>query len=46
MRRRKSVGRPERNADMWALITSPRRKRLPKQPNAAAAWKFFALIQE
>ena len=31
---------------MWALITSPRRKSSPKQPDAAAAWKFFALIQE
>jgi hypothetical protein len=43
MPRGKSVGRHERNADMWALITSPKRSS-PKQPNAAAAWKFLALI--
>jgi hypothetical protein len=44
MRRGKSGGRPERNADMWALITSPRRRSSPEQPDAAAPWKFFALI--
>jgi hypothetical protein len=31
---------------MWALITSPRRKSSPKQPNAAAAWTLFAFRED